>query len=564
MNDAWTFAQEPGAPPESIPSGEPTARLRQRYDELAGLLGVTARLDVALERNTLLHEIFGGAMQITHAHSGSLMLVDPASNQLYIAQSRALPPAITAATQIPLGEGIAGWVAQQRQGILLIGRVDNRSPQTQPERTPLIGSSICAPIVSMEPDGGTTELLGILNLNRAVHAPLLTEDDLRLVTAYCAHTATVLRNARFCRSLQRRAQQLQHQVEIGRTLLASLEVDVVLQAIMRKAVELLRSESGSLFLVDERTDELVFKVVIGPAREQLLDKRLPPGAGIVGAVAKEGKPLIVNDAKADPRHYDGVDLNTTLVTNSIVCVPLISRARVIGVIEVMNKSNGAPFDADDRDSLNALAIQSAIALENAQLYSDLKRAFAETVRAIANALEARDPYTHGHTNRVTQVAMELAHELNWTREQKEALEFGALLHDIGKIGVADVILRKPGSLTTDEYSEMKQHPVVGAQMLKGVQALRPMLPYVLFHQERYDGQGYPFGLGGKEIPLEGRLLAVADTFDAMTSNRPYRRALSDAEALREIERNSGTQFDPDIVNALLAVHYKGKLGTTGK
>jgi HD-GYP domain-containing protein (c-di-GMP phosphodiesterase class II) len=135
------------------------------------------------------------------------------------------------------------------------------------------------------------------------------------------------------------------------------------------------------------------------------------------------------------------------------------------------------------------------------------------------------------------------------------------LHDIGKIGIADMILHKPNSLTMGEYTEMQQHPVVGAQMLKGVAALRPVLPCILFHQERYDGKGYPFGFAGEEIPIEGRLLAVADTFDAMTSDRPYRKALSEEEALDEIVRNRGTQFDPEMVDALLGVQQRGRLKT---
>ena len=196
-------------------------------------------------------------------------------------------------------------------------------------------------------------------------------------------------------------------------------------------------------------------MVIGPASAQLVDTRLPPGVGIVGSVAKEGKPLIVNDAKSDPRHYTGIDDQTALQTVSLLAVPLITKGRVIGVLEVLNKGDKTPFGDDDCAALTALGIQSAIALENAKLYSDLKQAFTDTVRVIANAVEARDPYTAGHTSRVTAIALAMARELDLSREQIEYLEIGALLHDIGKIGITDLILRKPKSLTTDEYTEMK-------------------------------------------------------------------------------------------------------------
>lgn len=358
---------------------------------------------------------------------------------------------------------------------------------------------------------------------------------------------------RLNQQLQQRAAQLQNLVEISRALTASLEVDVVLHSIVEKAVELLHCQTGSLLLVDEDTKELVFKVALPPAGAQLIDTRLPFGVGIVGAVARDGKPLIVNDAQADSRHYSAIDASTALITQSLLCVPLISKERVIGVVEVLNKMDGTLFDEEDGESLAAFATQGAIALENARLYSDLKRTFAETVRLMTNAIEARDPYTAGHTERVTRLALGIARELGWPRERLEILEIGALVHDIGKIGVSDSILRKPARLTKEEYAKMKTHPLVGAAMLEGVSMLRPIQPYILYHQERYDGTGYPFGLKGKEIPEEGRLLAVVDTFDAMTSNRPYRKGLSEKAAIAEIVRHRGSQFDPDIVDALLRV-----------
>jgi putative nucleotidyltransferase with HDIG domain len=285
----------------------------------------------------------------------------------------------------------------------------------------------------------------------------------------------------------------------------------------------------------------------------LINTRLPAGVGIAGNVFQTGKPLIVNDVQTDPRHFRDENVAAMLPTRSLLCVPLTNNGRVTGVLEVINKKDGTPFDEDDRDSLAAFAIQSSIALENARLYSDLKRAFRDTVRVIANAIEARDPYTAGHAERVTAVAIETAHEMGWSREQIELLEIGSLLHDIGKIGVSDAILRKPDRLTDEEYGQMKKHPVVGAKMLESVSILRSVLPYILYHQERYDGLGYPFGLSGKEIPIEGRILAVLDTLDAMTSDRPYRKGQTVEQALAEIKRHRGTQFDPEIVDALLRV-----------
>jgi putative nucleotidyltransferase with HDIG domain len=559
VDEALIGSPEPAIPPEPIAARDADELLQRRYADLTAMYAASGRLDATLDWDALLHEILKSALHLARAELGSLMLIDERTGQLYIAQAHNLPEVVVSSTRLKIGEGVAGWVAEHREGMLLIGRVNDKLYPGFFPKPRVLGSSISAPIHLPGAKAQPAELYGVINLSRRVGAVNLSRNDLQLIVAFCSSAAMVMRNARYYRTLQRRANGLQHQAEISHDLINSLDMDVVLQSIMDKAVGLLGCESGSLLLVDEANNELVFKVVVGPASSQLLDRRIPSGAGIAGSVVKDGKPLIVNDAKSDPRHYEAVDSSTTLLTSSLLCVPLIAKDRVIGAVEVVNKKDGTPFDADDQEALTALALQSALALSNARLYSDLKHAFTDTVRAIANAQEARDPYTAGHTNRVTHIAMELARVLNWTRAQSEILEIGALLHDIGKIGIIDSILRKPAELTMDEYVEMKQHPVVGAQMLKGVTVLRPMLPYILFHQERYDGLGYPFGLAGQEIPLEGRLLAVADTFDAITSDRPYRKALSIDQAIDEIVLNRGTQFDPHVVDALLELHANGKL-----
>jgi putative nucleotidyltransferase with HDIG domain len=550
---------EPATAPESTLTRQAADELRQRYADLSTLYLKGARLSATLQWEPLIEQTLETAVQLVRADGASLMLIDDHRGDLYIAAGRHLSDQIIAQTRLNIGEGVVGWVAQHREALLLLGPVEmEHFPKFFPKPN-LVASAICVPLIPPPISELPQNVLGVLNVNRHTGTPHFTQDDLELVTALSTQAAAALRNARLYKQMERRNTQLQNLIEISRNLTASLEVDVVLRSIMEKAVELLHCEAGSLLLVDEETQELIFKIALGPAGAQLSDMRLPPGVGIAGAVARDGKPLIVNDAKADSRHYVSVDASTTFTTYSLLCVPLISKERVIGVVEVMNKIDGTPFDEEDRDSLTAFAIESAIALENARLYSHLKRAFTDTVRVIANAVEARDPYTAGHTERVTQIALETARELGWTREQQEILEFGGLLHDIGKVGVADAILRKPGRLTDDEYREMKQHPIIGARMLEGVGVLRPVLPYVLYHQERYDGKGYPFGLAGTEIPIEGRMLAVVDTFDAMTSNRPYRKALSVEESVAEIVRNRGTQFDPEVVDAFVRVVQRGQL-----
>ena len=555
MNSLPLFARPPSPEPSSVPENLDSAR---ESIDLEALYIASADLELSSTIESLYFQILKTALRLVQATSGSLMLVDQTTQQLVIAASENLSAAIVSQTQLGIGEGVAGWVALKCRPLLLIGPIDSTQyPKSSPKPNQ-IASSLCVPLLKSN-DSALPVPVGILNLGRPIGTPPLTPNDLRLICAFGAYAIQTIDHARAFQHIRQRAEQSQHLIEVSREIAKSLEVDQVLQSIMQRAIELLKAESGSLFLIDEQTNELVFQVVVGPAGEKLLNTRLPPGTGIAGVTAREGKPVIVNNAKADPRHYAQVDTATTLTTRSLLCVPLIDKDRVIGVLEIVNKTDGTLFVEADSDILTAFAIQSAIALSNAKLYSELRRAFADTVRIIANAVEARDPTTAGHTNRVTQIAIAIASELGWAQERLNILEIGATLHDIGKIGISDFILNKPGNLTPEEYTEMKRHPVLGAQMLHGVAALQPMLPYILYHQERYDGKGYPFGLKAGEIPIEGRLLAVADAFDAMTSDRPYRAHLSEAKALEEIRNRRGIQFDPEIVDILLDVCAKGKL-----
>ena len=550
---------EPATEPESFISREVADELRRRYADVSALYVTGAELSATLEWEPLIRKMVAAAIQLVRADDAALVLIDKYRGDLYIAGASHLSDAVVAQTRLQTGDGVVGWVMDHREALLLIGPVDiQRYPKffAKPDQ---IGSAICVPLIPPPTEAGPKRVVGVLAINRRVASPPLTQDDLELVTALSTQAATALENARLYKHLQRRNTQLANLIEIGRNLTLTLNIDLVLRMILEKATELIHCEAGSLLLVDPETDELIFKIATGPAGTQLSDTRLPPGAGIAGAVARTGKPLIVNNPKADPRHYGNVDARTAQVTHSLLCVPLISKEHTIGVLEVLNKTDGTPFDEQDRDSLVSFAIQSSIALENARLYSDLKRAFTETVKVITNAVEARDPYTAGHSERVTSIAIETARELGWSHEQIEILEIGSLLHDIGKIGVSDVILLKPGPLTEDEWTEMKKHPILGAKLLESISNLRQVLPYILYHHERYDGKGYPFGLAGTEIPIEGRMLAVLDTLDAMTSNRPYRVGMAMDEALLEIQKNCATQFDPEVVDALMHVVESGKL-----
>jgi HD-GYP domain-containing protein (c-di-GMP phosphodiesterase class II) len=179
--------------------------------------------------------------------------------------------------------------------------------------------------------------------------------------------------------------------------------------------------------------------------------------------------------------------------------------------------------------------------------------------ALSQAIEARDPYTSGHSERVSSLAQVVARRLGWKSSRLGAVKLGALLHDVGKLNLDDAVLRKPGPLDDREFGEIKRHPLAGARLIRGIEALRPALPYILFHHERWDGAGYPTGRSCEQIPLGARIVAVVDAFDAMISIRPYRPPLPVQAAIEEVHEGAGTQFDPGVVHAFLGLWSEGEL-----
>jgi putative nucleotidyltransferase with HDIG domain len=241
----------------------------------------------------------------------------------------------------------------------------------------------------------------------------------------------------------------------------------------------------------------------------------------------------------------------------MVCVPLVVKDQTIGVLQALNKTGERSFTEDDLWLLVSLSHQVAIAVDNARLYEELRETFFQTAEALADAIEKRDPYTGDHTKRVMRYSMAVITQLSINNNDVENLRLAAILHDVGKIGVEDSILKKESVLSDEEFEVIKEHPEMGAVILGHIRMLKDVIPGIKYHHERIDGKGYPSGLSGEDIPLIARIISVVDTFDAMTTNRPYREALDDQEAIEELKRFSGTQFDPQIVDAFISAYEKG-------
>ena len=356
--------------------------------------------------------------------------------------------------------------------------------------------------------------------------------------------------------LERRVREQEALLEIGLELAATLDLRRVLSLALTKAEEFCRAETSSIWELDEAAGELFFRVVRGRAAPEIESLRIPMGQGIVGAVAASGRAETINDVASDPR-WRG-DASDRFDTRAILAVPLTARGRVIGVLQLLNPVGKAAFSAGDVRRMQLFAGPLAHALENARLYAAQQRLYVETVTALAEAVEKRDPYTGGHLHRVVAYSLLLGRELGIDAESLERLALGATLHDIGKIGVPDQVLLKPGKLDDDEAAAMRRHPVDGAEIVSRIESLHEILPIVRSHHERIDGGGYPDGLVGDAIPLAARIVSVADTFDAMTTSRPYRAALAHDVAAGEIVRNAGVQHCATVVAALARLFAAGR------
>jgi len=236
---------------------------------------------------------------------------------------------------------------------------------------------------------------------------------------------------------------------------------------------------------------------------------------------------------------------------TLACQPLLYRGHTVGLLNVIRDDSFMKMTRGQMHLLSIIASKVASAIENNRLYDNLQSSYLTSIKALANAIEARDRYTRGHTDRVTILADLIASRLGWSEKKRADLKMGCTLHDIGKIGVPDAILNKPNLLSDEERVAIENHPRLGARIIEGIDYLAPAIPYILYHHERYDGTGYPHGLAGDDIPIEGRLLAVVDTYDAIVSDRPYRRGAPSQRAIDELNKFRGRQFDPMIVDVLI-------------
>jgi len=334
---------------------------------------------------------------------------------------------------------------------------------------------------------------------------------------------------------------------VGRAFNSVIEVDQLLSLIADKTSELLDAQRCSIYVVDADKNRLWTRAAMGEERITI-----PIDTGIAGAVVQSGLIINVPDAYADPRFNQEVDRKTGFRTTTILAAPMINHdGDMIGVFQLLNSNHG-PFNEEDEELIQAVSGFAANALVNALLYDELKTSFYSVLQVLAATVDAKHPYTAGHTARVAEYSCGIAEMMGLPEAEIEMLRVAAYLHDYGKIAIRDAVLTKPGKLTDEEYAEMKSHAARTTEILSRMhfsKQYREVPAIAGAHHERFDGNGYPCGLAGDDIPLGARIMAVADVFDALASERDYKRALPYAEVLEIMRSEIGKAFDPDVFEA---------------
>jgi response regulator RpfG family c-di-GMP phosphodiesterase len=368
------------------------------------------------------------------------------------------------------------------------------------------------------------------------------------------------------RTLQSELKQKEQVESLNRTLQKKIKEKSILYHIIDSLSKINRPEEIYDFMTDKAVEACGARrscfLILDPSRSSLLTfagHDLPgvrPGLQVTASKDPEGRRVL--DGQFVRNHIEGrcrepIFLDQTSCHRNLLAVPFRIRDEPFGLLLVAGKRGKGCFGQDDEFLLNFLAERAALNIENMALYDSLKENLFATLGALVSAIEARDLYTQQHSERVTQFAVEIAVELGCKMEDLHRIESGGPLHDIGKIGIDDLVLKKPGNLSFEEFEKIKVHPLIGVNIVAPLGLDEGELSIIRNHHERWDGKGYPDQLTKEEIPFLARILTVADAFDAMSSDRSYRKALPLPVCIQELEKNSGTQFDPAIVQATVSI-----------
>lgn len=519
---------------------------------------VTARRELEREREGIV--ALSAALRRTKKRSQMLPVIAVKIQELLQVDASALVRPTPTSAGIVMERAAGAWVDLSASEVALLGSISNKVMET---RCPYF-----SPDIRKDPE--FTHKKGIGDLTALAGVPLIAQEqsigviwigrrfsisqrELQMLITLAEPVADALHRSTLHEQTEFQLQRLTALHAIDRTITSGVDLRLGLEILLGHVLTQLSVDAASILLLNPETYEMDFTAGRGFRSSEVNSLQLRVGEGFVGRAVVERRVVQVPKIEADQQSLVRTPPLSGENFSSYFVAPLIAKDRVEGVLEVFGRSPVVP-DAEWTAFFEALATQAAIAIDNATMFDDLKRSHSElgqaydaTIEGWAKALELRDAETEGHAQRVTEATLHLARAAGIPEYKMVHVRRGAMLHDIGKLGIPDSILYKPGPLTDDEWEVMRQHPVYAKKVLSHVEYLHPALDIPFCHHEKWDGSGYPQGLKGEEIPREARIFAIIDVWDALRSDRPYRRAWEDAKALDYIVGMKEKQFDPEIV-----------------
>jgi HD-GYP domain-containing protein (c-di-GMP phosphodiesterase class II) len=550
--------------------------LQKINEELRALNQVSQELSKTIELPVLLDLAVGGLAGLVNATHCFLLLLSEGKEELYAVATWGEGKEAFQGQRFPLAQGQSGsndfpilaQTVRERKPIV----VDDvhTSPFT-PDKEWMarwgIKSFFSLPLLVKD------ESSGAVILAEKRYPRHFTADEVNRAMTVANQAAIAIENARLFEAEQRRRQELEGLQATTASITAMLDLESLLQTIVKQGVELFNAPAASLMMWDEREENLTIRASWGLSDEYVQKQRIPRER-VYAAATPEGEfpPVLTPDVRQAP--FGRLDLVEKEHLCTVLSAPLVKSGQSVGVLNIYSQDEPREFTPPEIKLAETLADQAAIAIENARLYEETQRELAERERAegelqhtlaklrealggiiqtVALTVETRDPHTAGHQRRVANLARAIADEMGLSEKQVDGIRMAGLIHDLGKISVPVEILSKPGRLSELEWGMIQAHPQVGYDVLKTVDFPWPVAQIVLQHHERMDGSGYPQGLSGEEIMLEARILGVADVVEAMASHRPYRPPRGLDKALEEISQNRGVLYDPEVVDACLTL-----------
>ncbi|MDP2814135.1 MAG: PAS domain S-box protein [Erysipelotrichaceae bacterium] len=521
---------------------------KKRLVELEAIYTISAALRIAKTLDELLELLLEEILRVLNTNAGAICLYQSTNDQMKFSRTKGWFSGLSNAFLKPV-ESIAGRVFASKKAVTFNDNtldIDVYSTEKVPEGW----GGVCIPLKA------DADVVGTLFVS--VEQPrIVTAEELKLLISLAEIASTAIHRIRLFEKNIRHIEQLQALRTIDMAIASSLDLRVTYRVILDEVTRLLNVDAAAILRLNTYSGLLKYESWRGFRSSNPSKLNISIGEGLAGQAAMERKSI----RAAKPDDFEKDPVQGPLLEKEKACIyyaiPLINKGRVEGVLEIFHRDTLIESD-EWLDFLETLAGQTALAIDNAEMVHNLAntnfklvQSYDNTIKGWAHALDLRDKETEHHSQRVTDMTVNIAQKTGVSDEESANIRRGSLLHDIGKMGIPDAILLKPGPLTDEEWEIMRMHPVHAFEMLSSIEYLRHALDIPYCHHEKWDGSGYPRGLKGTEIPLSARIFAVVDVYDALTSDRPYRKAWSKMSTLAYIRKESGKHFDPKMVKMFL-------------